>query len=135
MNVSPEDIAGFYDFVPVDGVLPIDRMAQANLWKEIMAGAMRMPPQIIQQYDWSRIFAWTAVIGGLKNITQFRVQMVPDAQLQQGVQAGNVIPMPQRPGLPAPAAPNPGVGRPSSATTSGLNALAPPQPGGGQGGY
>jgi hypothetical protein len=72
-----------------------------------------MPPQIIQQYDWSRIFAWTAVIGGLKNITQSRVQMVPDAQLQQGVQAGNVIPMPQRPGLPSPTAPNP-IGRPSS---------------------
>src|SRR5690606_22072445 len=28
IEVSPEDIAGFFSYVPVDGTLPIDRMAQ-----------------------------------------------------------------------------------------------------------
>src|SRR5436190_10391808 len=55
MNVTPEAIAGFYTFVPVDGVLPVDRMAQANMWKEIFIGLQRMPPQIMQSYDWSKM--------------------------------------------------------------------------------
>jgi hypothetical protein len=135
LMVSPEDIAGFYDFVPVDGTLPIDRMAQANLWKEILAGVTRMPPQIQMAYDWSRIFAWAAVIGGLKNITQFRVQMMPDQALAAQAAAGNVIPMqPRIPGqaqAPAASRPNPAVGQPSASTEAGLNALG----GGSGGGY
>lgn len=120
MNVSPESIAGFYDFVPVDGVLPIDRMAQANLWKELMAGLRMMPPQIAMEYDWSRIFAWVAQLGGLKNISQFKIQMVPDQQLAMQAQAGNVIPMPQRPNLPSPTMASPGN---SASTQAGLDAL------------
>lgn len=121
VNVSPQDIAGFYDFVPVDGTLPIDRMAQANLWKEILGGIRMMPMAIQTGYDWGRIFPWVASLGGLKNITQFRVQAVPDEQLGQQAAAGNVIPMPQRPGLPSPGA----VGSPGSSTESGLNAMGP----------
>jgi hypothetical protein len=120
MEVSPESITGFYDFVPVDGVLPIDRMAQANLWKELMAGLRMMPPQIAQEYDWSRIFAWVAQLGGLKNISQFKIQMVPDQQLAMQAQQGNVIPMPQRPGIPSPSMASPGN---SASTQAGLDAL------------
>lgn len=94
MHVSPEDIVGFYDVVPVDGVLPIDRMAQANLWKEIMGNLRMMPPQVAMGYDWMRIFAWVAQLAGLKNINQFKVQVVPDGSMANQVQAGNVIPLP-----------------------------------------
>lgn len=121
LNVSPQDIAGFFDFVPVDGVLPIDRMAQANLWKEIMANVRNMPPQVITGYDWGRIFAWAAQIGGLKNIQQFKIQVVPDQQLQNQAMAGNVVPMR---GLPAPGSGLSGVEPGNSASTgAGLNAL------------
>jgi hypothetical protein len=105
LQVTPEMIAGFFDFVPVDGTLPIDRMAQANLWKEIMGSLRMMPPQIMAAYDWNRVFGWVAQLGGLKNIYQFKVQVVPDAQLAQQAASGNVIPMPPRPGLPSPVAP------------------------------
>lgn len=136
LDVSPEDVAGAFDFVPVDGTLPIDRMAQANLWKELMAGAQRMPPQVLMQYDWGRIFAWVAVIAGLKNINQFRVQMQPDQMLQQQAAAGNVIPMQPPAGR---GRGNPAVGRPDSATQAGINALSGPgamgPPLGGPGGY
>lgn len=118
INVDQKSIAGFFDFVAVDGVLPIDRMAQANLWKEIMAGVRMMPPQVAMEYDWGRIFAWTASIAGLKNISQFKVQVVPDQQFQANAQAGNVVPMPARQ-LPKPG----GQGSPNAATTAGLNAL------------
>lgn len=123
LMVRPEDIGGFFDLVPVDGVLPIDRMAQANLWKELMAGLRMMPPQVSMGYDWSRIFAWVAMLGGLRNINQFRVQVTPDQVLQQEAQAGNVIAMPKRPNLP-PTGASPGQ---SSSTQTGLNALAAPE--------
>lgn len=126
MNVSPEDIVGQFDFVPVDGTLPIDRMAQANLWKEIMANLRNMPPQVAMSYDWARIFAWTATLGGLKNINQFRIQMMPDAALAQQAQMGNVIPMPMRPGLPAPGGSGVEPGN-SASTAAGLNGMGAQQ--------
>jgi hypothetical protein len=64
INVSPDDIVGFFDFVPVDGTLPVDRMAQANLWKEVMANIRNMPPQVAMGYDWGRIFGWVAQLSG-----------------------------------------------------------------------
>lgn len=92
MNVTPDDILGFYDYVPVDGTLPIDRFAQANLWREIMGG-LRTMPEVAQQYDIAKLFAWTAQLAGLKNINQFKIQVVPDAMAAQQAQAGNVVPM------------------------------------------
>lgn len=125
ISVSPQDITGFYDLVPVDGTLPVDRMAQGNLWKEIFANVARMPMQVQTGYDWGRIFAWTASLIGLRNINQFRVQVMPDQQLAQQAQAGNVVPMPSQPRLPKPAGVQAGQ---SASTAAGLNAL------GGQGG-
>ena len=93
MDVTPESITGFYDFVPVDGTLPVDRFAQANLWREMLK-QMREFPEIMGQYDVSKIFAWVAQLAGLKNINQFKIQMMPDAQLQAQAQQGNVIPIP-----------------------------------------
>lgn len=91
MQVTPESIAGFYDYVPVDGTLPIDRFAQASLWKEILLGMSQMP-QLAQSYDMGRIFAWMAQLSGLKNIQQFRIQVRPDQQIANQVQAGNLVP-------------------------------------------
>lgn len=121
LMVTPDDIMGFYDYVPVDGTMPIDRMAQANLWKEIMANVRNMPPQVAMGYDWGRIFAWAAVLGGLKNIQQFKVQMVPDAALAGQAQAGNVVPL-RPPGLPPPSGSGVSPGN-SASTAAGLNAL------------
>ncbi len=128
LNVAPDDILGFFDFVPVDGTMPIDRMAQANLWKELMGSLRMMPPQISMSYDWTRIFAWVATLAGLKNISQFKIQMVPDQQLQQQAQQGNVIPLrpPQGPSL-APVTPGN-----AASTETGLNAM--PGVGGNEGG-
>lgn len=91
-NVTPEAIAGFYSFVPVDGTLPIDRYAQAQLWQNLLA-QVRNYPQIMQQYDFARIFGWVAGIAGLKNVHRFKVQVVPDGMMQRQVQAGNAIPL------------------------------------------
>lgn len=91
LEVDPQAIQGFFDFVPVDGTLPIDRFAQANLWKEILL-AMQKMPQLAMEYDIAKIFAWTAQLAGLKNISQMRVQSANPAAIAQQVQAGNLVP-------------------------------------------
>lgn len=91
LQASPESIAGFYDFVPVDGTMPVDRFAQANLWQQ-MLGNMARVPGALQQYDLMKIFAFVGQLGGIKNMGRFRIQVVPDGQMQQQAQAGNVVP-------------------------------------------
>lgn len=92
MEVAPNDIAGFYDFVPVDGTMPVDRFAQVNLWQQLMASMARVPGAL-QQYDLGKIFAFIAQLGGLKNVNRFKVQIMPDAQMAGAAQAGNAVPM------------------------------------------
>ena len=89
---TPESIAGFFDYVPVDGTLPVDRFAQANLWQMLM-GQMRNFPQIMATYDIAKIFGWVAGLAGIKNLAQFHV--VPDQQVLAQAQAGNVVPLRQ----------------------------------------
>jgi hypothetical protein len=92
MKIGPADIQGFYDFIPVDGTLPVDRYAQANLWQQLL-GQVRNFPQIMAGYNMGGIFEWIAQLAGLKNIGQFRIQISPDQQLMLQAQAGNVVPM------------------------------------------
>ena len=88
--VTPEDITGYYDFEHVDGTLPVDRFAQANLW-QMLLGQVGQMPAILMQYDLAKIFAWVAQLAGIKNIAQFRV--VSDEQALLQMQAGNVVPI------------------------------------------
>lgn len=90
INVTPDSIAGFYDLIPVDGTLPVDRFAQVNLWQQMLA-QMSKVPQVVQQYDLGRIFAWVAAMGGLKNVQQFKLAAQDPAMLEQGVKAGNLV--------------------------------------------
>ena len=92
MDVDPARIAGFFDFVPVDGTMPVDRFAQVNLWQQLM-GSMAKVPGALQGYDLMKIFAFIAQLGGLKNVNRFRIQVQPDDVLGQAAQAGNVVPM------------------------------------------
>lgn len=118
MQVDPSMIMGFFNFVPVDGTLPVDRMAQVNLWKDLMGALRMMPPQVAAGFDWVKIFSWVGTLGGLKNINQFRTQMVADGSLDGQVQAGNVVP------IKAGGAPRAFPGADSS-TQTGNNALTP----------
>lgn len=90
--ITPEQIAGFYDYVPVDGTLPVDRYAQAQLWGQLL-GQVQKFPQVIQQYDMAKLFAWIGTLAGLKNVQQFKITPQDPAMLQQQVQAGNVVPV------------------------------------------
>lgn len=92
MDVRQGDLAGNFDFVPCDGALPIDRMAMATLWQNIM-GQMRNYPAILAQFDLAKIFTYVAQLSGVRNVNQFKIQIVPDGLLQASMQQGNVVPM------------------------------------------
>lgn len=84
VQVGPESIQGFFDYVPVDGTLPVDRMAEANLWRQLLVD-IAQNPQIAAGYDIAKIFGWVAKLGGLKNVSQFKLQvMPPGAQVPAG---------------------------------------------------
>lgn len=106
LQVDPQSIIGFYDFVPVDGALPIDRFAQFQMWNN-MLGQMARVPAILMQYDIGKIFAWVARLGGIRNLQQMRVQVVPDAALATQAQAGNVVPLREAAGVPTTPQPRP----------------------------
>lgn len=77
INVSPENITGFYDFVPVDGTLPVDRLAQASLFKDLLA-QLRQFPQLAAELDITKMVMWTMQLTGIRNVDQFRVEVIPD---------------------------------------------------------
>lgn len=79
MDVSPEAIAGFYDFVAVDGTLPIDRLAQANFWKELITQLSRSP-QLMMQWDLGEMVAHTMALQGERNVNRFKVNVLPPGQ-------------------------------------------------------
>ena len=92
MQVSPETITGFYDFVPVDGTAPIDRLAQANFWKELLV-QLGNAPGLALEWDIGGMLAHTMKITGERNIERFRIQLSPEERLLAQAQAGNVVPI------------------------------------------
>lgn len=80
ITVSPDDIAGNFDITPVDGTMPIDRMAQAQFWMQVLqfTGA---DPELQMQYRRSDIFSYMARLAGLKGIDKFKMQVIGDDEL------------------------------------------------------
>lgn len=91
INVTPEEIVGQYSLEPVDGTLPVDRFAQANLWRTIIT-EMAAVPQVVQEYDLGKIFGYVAQLSGIKNLNRFKIQIVGDDAIATAAQAGNSIP-------------------------------------------
>ena len=92
MDINPDAIAGFYDFVSVDGTLPVDRLAQANFWKELLVQLARIP-ELAQQWDFGAMIAHTMSLQGERNVERFKVQVQPPGVAEANAQAGNSIPL------------------------------------------
>lgn len=74
LTIDPTEIAGFFDFIPVDGTLPIDRMAQVNVWSQLLQ-ALQAVPQMAMGYDLPGIFGFIAQLAGIRNINRFKLPM------------------------------------------------------------
>lgn len=92
LTVTPQSIQGFFNFTGVDGTLPVDRFAQVNMWTQLLQ-QMASSPQVLQQYDLGRIFAWVAQLGGLKNVHRFKVEIQEPETLLNQQDRGNVVPI------------------------------------------
>lgn len=90
--VDPATIAGQFNYVPVDGTMPMDRMAQSMLWKELFM-LFKQIPQLSQGYDIFGILDMIAWLSGVKNMQQYRLEAAPTEDIQQQVQAGNLVPL------------------------------------------
>lgn len=103
INVGPDEIAGSFDFLPIDGTLPIDRQAQATVYNQLLQQMATMP-QVAQGYDFVRLFGHVSQLMGIRNLQNFRLQpqVVPDGQALAGAQAGNLVPMGQSGGMATP---------------------------------
>lgn len=93
ISVKPDMIKGFFDLVPVDGTLPVDRLAMANLWKDLLL-QMRNVPGLLMKYDLSRIFGHVAQLAGIRNLGQFKIEFGSPQALQQQADAGNLVTFP-----------------------------------------
>lgn len=93
LMVNPQIIAGDYNFVPVTGDMPVDRLAQANLWKE-MLGQLAKSPQLAMSWNLNEMLAHAMKLAGERNIDRFRIQIgSPQSNLQTQAAQGNVIPL------------------------------------------
>ncbi len=90
MEVTPEDIVGAYEYMPVDGTLPIDRIAQAQMWKEmVMLGAQL--PGVLETYDLGGIYTWTGEMMGMRGLRNFKLQVTDDEVLLAQLKAGTMV--------------------------------------------
>ena len=116
--VRPWDLQGNFDYIPRSATLPPDPSRQAMVWVQLMLGIGKFP-QILQpgpdgrMLDVRKIFNEIARNMGIRNISQFYseapvmppmgqnpMQVMPDEQVANGVQKGDLAPIPGRlPGI------------------------------------
>lgn len=97
IKVSPKDISVNYDLIIRDGTIPGNNIPDTLTQ---MFGIIGRSPELSQQFDMVRLFSYIAKESGVKNLEDFKKktnqiqpQVMPDEQLNQQVQAGNLVPM------------------------------------------
>jgi len=95
-----EDIQGDFKYKPITGILPQDPARSAANWSNLLSAAGQIPQ--LQQpgpdgraLDFREIFNVIAEKSGIQNIDDYymEVQVMPDEELAQQAQAGNVVPV------------------------------------------
>jgi hypothetical protein len=95
-RVTPYDLAINYDLLVRDGSIPGGNFSDA--WIE-MFKVIGTNPELMQQFDITRIFMYVAQQLGAKNVEDFRrnvnqlqTQTLPDEEVARQAQAGNLVP-------------------------------------------
>lgn len=94
-SVTPMGLSGDFLYPIQDGTLPIDKVAQQDLWTKILEGVAN-DPELRQNYSLPRMFEFVCKeIGGAANIINFRIQpeLQPPGAIQSGVQSGQLQPI------------------------------------------
>lgn len=91
LRISPEMVVGDFTYPVSDGTLPIDRVAMLDVWKELFM-TVGQDPELRQNYSMPKMFEWIATLGGVQNLAGMKVQPIAQPQIDQQVQAGNMVP-------------------------------------------
>lgn len=92
VKISPETLSADFTFPINDGTLPVDKVALLDVWKELFT-SIASDQQLRPLYDLPKMFEFIAELGGAQNIKGMRLQQNP--QVEQQVQAGNMVPVDQ----------------------------------------
>ena len=88
--VSPDQLLIDYDVVQRDGSIPGSNYSK--VWQDLFK-IVASDQELRQVFDITRIFKHIARNNGAKNVNEFiRTKTMPNEQVQQQVQAGNMIP-------------------------------------------
>ena len=95
-RVTPYDMAINYDLIVRDGSIPGGNFSDS--WIELFR-VIGTTPELMQQFDITRIFMYIAQQLGAKNIEDFKrnmsqiqPQVMPDGEVAKQAQAGNLVP-------------------------------------------
>lgn len=103
-HIRGPDLNADYTFPVHDGTLPMDKFGMLQTWKEIFLG-IAQNEALAGRFDVLGIFEHIAELAGASNIEKFRLDrrgaqrgpdmnamLLPDQQVQQQLQAGNIVP-------------------------------------------
>jgi hypothetical protein len=97
VRVEPFDLAINYDLIVRDGSIPGGNFSSA--WIDLFK-IIGTTPELMQQFDISRIFMYIAQQTGAKNVEDFKrnvnqvqTQTMPNEQVLQQADAGNIVPL------------------------------------------
>jgi hypothetical protein len=94
IKVAPEDLLVGYDVVVKDGSIPGGNFA--DVWVQLLP-QLAQHPELMQRFDLTRIVKHILRSLGAKDVNQFdrkiQAQVMPNEQVQQQAQAGNLLPM------------------------------------------
>lgn len=124
IQVTPDMLAGDFQYPFTDGGLPTDRTQEASVWKEFLMAGMQANPAMMQNLPWMTILARWLRAMGIRDLQSFGVsplnftmEPMPDEQVMQQAQAGNLVPMGQ--GLNTSPQPSDGFQLPTMNSTPG----------------
>lgn len=115
--VNRYQMQGDFDYQPITGTMASDPAREAELWRSIFQTVVAYPPFQQpspidgKQFDVREVFNEMVRKGGARDVERFWRQMtppppppqvLPDDQVEQGAQMGDMVPMPPppRPGAP-----------------------------------
>jgi hypothetical protein len=97
VRVTPYDLAISYDLIVRDGSIPGGNFSQS--WIELFK-VIGTTPELMQQFDITRIFMYIANQFGAKNVEDFKrtvdqtnVNVLPDNVVESQAKAGNFVPV------------------------------------------
>jgi hypothetical protein len=117
MQISRADLAGNFDYIPMTALTPQDPARMLSVWNQLYDMAIQNPalstpdPLDASVLSMKDLFKFVARLGGAREVDTFFKQLpqmmpqpgappgsgapgvLPDQQIEQGVQAGNLVPM------------------------------------------